>query len=217
MISRQHEVVFVHIPKTGGQSIEGVFLKALGIAWKDRDQLAMGPNDDPARGPSKLAHLYAREYVEMGHISAGDYQRFTSFAVVRHPFDRIVSEYRYRITARMKKGKPVPDDLYDGFDAFIRKEARNSFGDLARHMARQVDYVTDASGQVIVDHVFHLERLDAEIGPLLKKVFGRDVVLPRSNASKAAEGITVAGMRADQKAYLYNRYRADFEMFGYEA
>ena len=32
-----------------------------------------------------------------------------------------------------------------------------------------------------------------------------------------AQGITVAGMRADQRAYLYNRYRADFEMFGYEA
>ena len=46
MISHNHEYVFVHIPKCGGQSIEHVFLNDLGLEWHNRSPLLLRPNDN---------------------------------------------------------------------------------------------------------------------------------------------------------------------------
>ena len=70
MICRQYQCVFVHIPKAAGQSIEQFFMNRLGLDWdRDREQLYLHNNDDPARGTEKLGHLAASEYVSCGHMS----------------------------------------------------------------------------------------------------------------------------------------------------
>jgi len=110
MLSRAYRTIFVHIPKTGGQSIETIFLKAHGLTWEARAQLLLRPNSDPAKGPRRLAHLYASEYVSCGHVTAEDFESFFSFAVVRNPWARAVSSYKY---ALQPKGMP--------FGVFIRE------------------------------------------------------------------------------------------------
>lgn len=96
MISERFRCVFVHIPKTAGQSVEHFFLKLHGLSWEERAALLLRYNRDPKLGPERLAHLKAGEYVECGHISSGDFLRYFKFSFVRNPWERLVSEYLYR-------------------------------------------------------------------------------------------------------------------------
>ena len=46
MISHKHKTIFVHIPKTGGQSVESVFIEDEGLTWDTRAPLLLRRNDD---------------------------------------------------------------------------------------------------------------------------------------------------------------------------
>jgi len=79
MIHHQHKVIFVHIPRTGGSSIEA----ALGIK-------------------SKLTNNFTFECFEGKHGTASEYKKewpqwpyFFKFSFVRNPWDRIASNYEF--------------------------------------------------------------------------------------------------------------------------
>lgn len=215
MISHRHKAVFVHIPKTAGQSVEKVFLDDLGLNWKQRDQLLLRRNMDPARGPKRLAHLLAREYVELGYLSDRKYAEYCSFAIVRHPFDRMISEYRYRLFGKRRRGEPLPDDIDSDFDRFMRQMPDDDYNDLPRHLMAQADYVLDRGGEVMVDHVLRFEDLDREIAPIFAQLFFAPRVLGQSNRSRGFEKLTRENLTAAQKSFLVERYRTDFELFSY--
>ncbi len=209
MISHPRETLFVHIPKTAGQSVETVFLRDLGLNWAERGALSLGHNDDPARGPEKLAHLYASEYVALGHIGADRFARYFKFAIVRHPFDRALSEYRYRAAALARRGagRRMP-----GLDAFFDTDAGDGYSDLSRHLVPQVRYVLDAQGRCLVDRVLRFEDLARQIAPVFTRIFGSARPLPHRNKSPRDGGVTLT---AAQRERLYQRYRDDFRAFGY--
>src|SRR5689334_2187766 len=69
MLSHRFQTIFIHVPKTAGQSVERVFLEKHGLTWETRSELLLRENPDPSLGPRRLAHLYAREYVDKGYVS----------------------------------------------------------------------------------------------------------------------------------------------------
>jgi hypothetical protein len=205
MISSDHRTVFVHVPKTGGQSIEMVFLRKLGLTWAERASLLLRPNPDPARGPRRLAHLYAGEYVRHGYLGAADFAAFFKFAVVRNPWARAVSEYKF---AYQPRGMP--------FAAFLGEVvARRRHVLEERHIAPQVRFVAGDDGAVIVDRVLRFESLAADFAAVSREIFGAEEPLPLRNVSRD---------RTDYRAFyndagrglIAEKYRDDIEAFGYE-
>lgn len=212
MISHPHECVFVHIPKTAGQSVEAVFQTALGLRGRaGRAALLLRENRDRAQGPRRLAHLYAEEYIRLGHIGAGAFARYFKFAVVRHPYDRAVSEYRYRAAARIARGQQVP-----GFDAFLAEAGRDEHLDAVRHIVPQVRYTHGADGACLMDAVLRFENLTEEIAPVLTRLLGTAVPLPHRNRSGGAVAMTRDALTPAQRRALADRYAPDFEAFGYD-
>lgn len=69
MICHPYRCVFVHVPKTAGMSIEHVFLGLQGLTWEKRSALLLRHNDDPAKGPPRLSHLKASEYVSREFVA----------------------------------------------------------------------------------------------------------------------------------------------------
>lgn len=203
MISHLYDTIFVHIPKTGGQSVELVFLEAHKLRWRSRNDLLLRHSTDRSRGPSRLAHLYAHEYSDHGYIDAADFRKYFKFAIVRDPYQRLMSEYRYRKSWQRMS-----------IDQFLAVTFDNDWSDSARHLVPQVKYLKDAQGGMLVDEIVRFENLTAELAPVFRRIFGEDRELPHRNSSKSGSG-TVADLTKAQMKVITEKYAADFEAFGY--
>jgi hypothetical protein len=176
MISHSHKAVFIHVPKTAGQSVEQAFLRDLGLDWAERAPLLLRSNDDASKGPPRLAHLTAGDYVALGHMTASEWSEFHRFSVVRDPFSRAVSLYRHRgpnmgfrdwvmswLTATLSSN---PDDAQARW--FVRP---------------QVEFLCDELGEILVGTVMRFETLGIDFAAVAKDVGLKSRDLPRRNTT----------------------------------
>ena len=203
MLSTAHRSIFVHVPKAAGQSVEMAFLDDLGLGSAERAPLLLRYNPDRAIGPERLAHLYAWEYPALGHVTSEQFDAFFKFAVVRDPYERAVSELKYRgLSKRLGVRdyfRGVPDDAYD-----VRR----------RHIDPQRCYLTDRSGErLLVDEVLRFETLEDDWRRVSERVFGRAVRLPHRNRGRSS--VTAADLSRADLDFLGEFYEADFHLFGY--
>jgi hypothetical protein len=221
VISHRHRCIFVHVPRTAGQSIERFFLGLHGLDWENRAPLLLRRNDDPTRGPQRLAHLFAAEYVACGHLGETEFDRYFKFAFVRNPWDRLVSEYLYRGGRRL-----------GSFRSFVTAGAQpaDPHLDAWRHLAPQVRYLYDPAGRLRVDFVGRFERLHDDFARVCARLGLPDASLPHANAAAGngrARWRRVPGRAApppDKYTRHYDsrlrdlvaeRYAEDVETFGY--
>jgi len=198
MYSDKFKTIFVHIPKTGGQSIEHVFLAEHGLTWKTRAALLLRVSEDEEQGPKRLAHLFAREYVPYGYVTASDFAASFKFAVVRNPYDRAVSRYRFKHGAKRS------------FRDYVTALERET---LPRHDERQSDFVLDDSGKLMVDAILRFENLAEDFAGVSERIFGRAIDLPHENKSKAEMPAETDAI--DLRRILYRKYERDFDLFKY--
>jgi Sulfotransferase family len=173
VICDRYRCLFVHIPKTAGMSIEQVFLELEGLNWSTGGSLLLGRNDDPSLGPPKLEHLKADEYVAGGHLTAEQFASYFKFSFVRNPWDRIVSEYKYR-------GYPVKID----FKTYLfERLPAPGWTDTYRHIIPQYDFLHDEAGKLLVDFVGRYESLQADFDTVCARVGIPPTRLPQVNRS----------------------------------
>ena len=173
MICDEYRCLFVHVPKTAGMSIEHVFLGLVGLTWETRAPLLLRGNDDPGLGPPRLAHLKAGDYVARGHLTAERFESYFKFSFVRNPWDRIVSEYKYR-------GYPVKID----FKTYLFKHLpAPAWTDMYYHRIPQYDFLYDEAGKLLVDFVGRYETLQADFDQVCARVGIPPAPLSRVNRS----------------------------------
>jgi hypothetical protein len=83
MINHRYRCIFVHIPKTAGKSINRFF----GMEWQKHKDLSR----------------YA------GELQPQLFSSYFKFAIVRNPWDRILSDYNFQ----NKKNAPSNEELFD--------------------------------------------------------------------------------------------------------
>lgn len=146
-------------------SIERFFVNDLGLSWESRGKLVLGPNHDPSRGPHNLDHLKASQFLNCGHVTKAQFQEYFKFAFVRNPWDRIVSEYKFR---------DYPKEF--DFKTYLFKHwPKPAWNDLYLHVIPQYDFVFDDNGKLLVDFVGKFESLQADFDI----VCGRLAIDPR--------------------------------------
>lgn len=170
MYCQEYNCLFVHIPKTAGKSIESFFLSLLGLSWDQRSSLLLNYNNDPSRGPERLAHLTALEYVELGYLDSSQFQSAFSFAFVRNPWDRMVSEYKYR---RGYLRSSFKDYLMQGLP-------EPGMSDAYRHIVPQSDFLFDQNGEQLVDFVGRFENLQQDFEEVCRRTGLQTGTLPRA-------------------------------------
>jgi len=174
MICRELSCLFVHIPKTAGQSIEQYFIDRLGLSWEsDRDHLLLGNNNDPTKGTEKLSHLSAEEYVRCGYIDAAEFDQMYKFSFVRNPWERIVSEYRYRNYFRHRSFR----------DFLLHRLPAPDWDDKYRHIMPQYGMLHDQKGRLLVDFVGRFESLQTDFDQVCRQLELQDSQLPHRNPS----------------------------------
>lgn len=171
----------------------------------------------------QVSHVPHRSAAFYRDADPGFFARATSFAVVRDPWERAASAYRWlrgrgnHLAAPDRRGRAAVVGV-DSFERFVLDvlEPMAASGRL-RHLDpvlhRQCDYVCDAEGRVIVDHLFRLDRM-AEVQAFLAAngVSGGEV---RANATERAGG---GGQDASQAVLgaLGRVYADDAALFGYD-
>lgn len=172
MISHKHRCIFVHIPKTAGQSVESVFLKDLGLTWKTRDPLLLRKNINPEISHQALAHLYAHEYCQYHFISRELFDEYFKFSFVRNPWARTYSFYKFL--------NAYP--YYLSFEDFVLEELPKMM-ESDPFVRPQYEYLYH-NGNCQVDFIGRFENLKEDFSRIAKKLGLSTTKLPHRNKSK---------------------------------
>lgn len=180
MISHKHRCVFVHIPKCGGQSVEHIFVKENGLTWDTRAPLLLRSNDDERLGPPRLAHLTYQDYIRYGYASEQMMNEYMTFAIVRNPFKRVESLYRFwgydaAIT-------------FEKFVTEVLEKQINERGVSYWFFRPQTDFICDDEGEILVDHLVKLEEIDQTLPKILAESGVMNTSIPHVNKSKEKRG-----------------------------
>jgi hypothetical protein len=173
MICHHHKCIFVHIPKTAGQSIECVFLQLLGLTWETRAPLLLRFNDRKDLGPPRLAHLKAREYLRYRYISKELFNFYFKFSIVRNPWSRIVSFYKYKKYYRICT-----------FKNFVMKHLEKKIQKDHWFFGPQFDFIHNENGDIIVNFVGKFENINNDFRHICNSINIPEINLPHVNKSK---------------------------------
>lgn len=119
-------VFFVHIPKTGGTSIEKT-LKNAGAAQAMKVKKKLG------YAKATMQHMQAEIYLEAVGEDFADY----TFTVVRNPYDRFLSEYKMKV---VEPG--LSESVHDWALANFKRHDEYSFT-RDNHIRPQVDFLSE--------------------------------------------------------------------------
>lgn len=177
-------LVYLANPKTATQSIRAVLRP---LSWRE-----------PPFGELHSRHLpfpgFDKRWRAQVEAAAGG--PIEVFAVMREPFSRLESWFRYRHknpegTANSTRGM--------SFDAFAREAAK---GDEAADYARvgdQARFCGWDGTRAGVDHLFDYDRMDLVMA-FLRDRLGIAVDLPQHNVSPTREDLSVTGLSARAEA-----------------
>jgi hypothetical protein len=135
-------VVFIHINKTGGTSIE----RALHL---------------------RSERLSARE--KRARLGERRWQRAFKFAFVRNPWDKVVSHYHYRV--RTGKAGLDDDHLPFGDWVRLAYRDRNPrYYDVPLMFASQFEWIADEEGRLLLDFIGRFEQLDEDFAEVCRRI-----------------------------------------------
>lgn len=201
MILHSKRMVFVHIQRTGGNSISA----ALGEA-----------NNSPDK------HFSASELRDKCGKEA--WNSYFKFSFVRNPWDRLVSWWSLIETQRTAYENGAI--LNNNFQTYILSQAKDfeqfitrcdqEIADIDGNKSvykNQMDSLTDGSGRLLVDFVGRFETLQNDFSFVTEKLLGHAVMLQRLNyvpRKHYCEYYTPA-----LKDLVGTRYARDIKAFGY--
>lgn len=192
-------LVFLAYNKAGSSSIEAALHDQRSAVWEAYARL--GHEALRRRGPWK--HMDAREFESLFRWRPA-VTSLHRVAVVRNPWDRMVSVYHYqRQTAPQKHDRATGLSFRDYVLAGGSGSAFTTF----------TDFAGDGHGRLLVDTVLRVETLDEDFQRLCAERGLTGVELPRKNAS--ARGGYRELYDDDTRQAVSRAFAPDIERFGY--
>ncbi|OAB77335.1 sulfotransferase family 2 domain-containing protein [Cochleicola gelatinilyticus] len=174
MIIKEYKALFVHVPKTAGQSIEDFFLSSLGHNRKEHGaSYLLRPKTKFEEGPKRLAHLTINQYVDYSYITEKAFGTYFTFAIVRNPWDRIISFYKYRGFANLVS-----------FEKFVISYLPLYIKNEHWFFRPQADFIFNEQNELRIDYMGRFEKLEFALSVIASKINIDFKELPRSNSSK---------------------------------
>ena len=186
------KIIFVHIPKTGGTTIES----SMGLMKWDVGYGVVGNR--------AIQHSFWDYYYNK---FPNKFHMYDKFAICRNPYDRFVSEYYWcQIPGMGHRSKQTIDQFIEACEKIVQKKQfwRSKQHD---HFIPQHMFVYNDQDELMVNHVFRFEDW-AEITHYLMRY---NVEINKQNTHRTKR----LYLTLDQKERVYKMYQKDFELFGY--
>lgn len=196
-LSYNKNVLFFHMPKTGGVAMQKALEKT---------------------GATFYGHNLNRDgFIELP-VYLNQHKGFRSFCFVRDPRDRFLSAFNYLKTGGRTEGDKKDAEKFIGrikhFNSFVEKHIDNPELFKQIHFRPQYEWICNATGNIVVDHVAKFEDLKSEWREALGRMNLPIVFLSKMNASKHDDWKKAYNKKTFEK--VTNAYKKDIEMFGYE-
>ena len=198
MISKEYKTVFIHIPKNAGTSI-CKFFQEKQISICEQPKLHSDIND-----------------IKNGFPQA--YKNYRKFAVVRNPYDRMVSWYFYlRENAKLQRDFDFDLIFSCDFDEWLKNPTKYwlPMGRLktSRKTNKEYSFSFLECQHVWLDDtvkVLKYENLNEE----LNSFFGEEINLPIMNKTNHKHYLEYYDK--ESLDVVYNKYKEDFEKYNYK-
>jgi chondroitin 4-sulfotransferase 11 len=202
VVSRRLGCAFVHVQKTGGESVEAALVEA------DAEAITAFPGLPAWEDTSRRRHLHASDL--LAALGAAEWTSLFSFGFVRNPWERLVSWHAMCLERPDTNAftRHVAEELRD-FTDFIE---RPGTGPAAKTTVSQLDYLTDERCRPLVGFVGRFERLEADVAEISRRL-GVRLRLGHRNASSHPGYRDYYSRRT--REVVAERFAPEIEAFGY--
>ncbi|HUC38228.1 MAG TPA: sulfotransferase family 2 domain-containing protein [Acidimicrobiales bacterium] len=236
IVSNSRRFVFVHIHKTGGESIKAAlepYLDRTDVVLNDDIKLWSSRRNRKLHADNPTLHKHSTAIAIKDAIPATNWSDYYKFAFVRDPIERAISLYDYIAQMVLMRRRPHPsharyytrhghraDPL--SWPAVVAFRATSSFSEFLRHpalanetaMQPQADSLCDADGRLLVDFVGHVDRIQQDFAHIASVLALPVRSLPRRNSSEDHVRVR-STLNAQDRMYLEARFQVDFKLFDF--
>lgn len=218
---RDDSVIFLHIPKNAGTAIEDSGWAA-GIRWGKH--WAWGSVQMPD------GYWCNKYHVPPAYLPDPElYMNTSVFCVSRHPFDRMVSEYKYLATVPWGQGPPWGEGPLSGLDgnSLCTPESLNEFvlekmrsvleGNYFQndcHFVPQSDYIWGLGAQWC-QKILKVTELPGAFDAYMSSKGLSARLTEKENVAVACPHLSQDDLSPEAKSLLLRVYSQDFKLLGY--
>jgi len=199
---KSKNILFIHIPKTGGTKIENEIKK------KSRQTLYSDKRNKLLHVPfnkCSLQHQFYTTLYKFRNKLNINFNNIKVFSVVRNPYDRVISDlFWYKLI----KNDSDSTKIYN-----VIKNKYLNRNDLDNHNKPQYKFVTDEMGVLIPNiKIFKTEQLNQSNDKLSNFLGLKINVIKKIHVNKNYSRY----LNRDTISLINDVYKKDFELFGYE-
>ena len=211
MIDLKNRILFVHIPKAAGTSVEEYFRQLRGLEECDIPALGIFKNDKASHLERGNQHCTLEMY-EKYYFGGPLPEDWRAFTVVRDPYARFWSEWKYR---RLPPPSRFPFSTLLSVRAlvYLSENPIAKLKDLNSHMRPQYTYVEGQSRDRL--RILRFENIQEEFSQLCRDWDLPDTGLPKANKShkRPAPGARDIALGND---FVRRAYAEDFVKLSYD-
>ena len=194
-------LLFIHIPKTGGTVFENK-LKKLYV-----QTLYSGIGNNILPKPFNKTSLQHQRYITLYENRMKlniNFENIKVFALVRNPYDRVISDLFWH---RLLKKGDSPKEVYNLICNYVK-----GIKVIDKHHIPQYHYVTDINGELIPSiMIFKTENLNND-NDIINKKLEININIKKSNINKNySKYLNTKSIKLINKVYA-----KDFELFDYK-
>ena len=211
IVSKRYKYIFFHLPKNAGVSVSRMLIAQENILktkriisfvfrkfFKTKDNFYFSLKNKRIKFFS--AHWECYKIQEI--IDEKIFSEYLKFAVIRNPWDRMVSRYFY--------SKKIDSNFKNfSFGEFVDFDLKNNM-----HVINQYKFCTDKKNNFCLDEVLKFENLNINFNKISSKIFNKKDMLMHLNKSEHRNYREYYDNKTKDKIYKY--CKKDIEFFEYE-